>query len=87
MGKTTESINPAGFLNRLRQANPQFAEMDRTKSGPLAHLAGYAQQDAEECWGAITHGLKDVKGLPNPDGSDAAKDIIEQQMAGVMRRE
>lgn len=43
--------------------------------------------DAEECWGALTHALKEVKGLPSEGSPEANKDVIEQYMMGIMRRE
>ncbi|GAA5840585.1 hypothetical protein JCM11251_007620 [Rhodosporidiobolus azoricus] len=51
MGKTTEGFPPFVFLNMLRQFAPQFAERSR-QSGQ------YAQQDAQEAWGAIVQAVK-----------------------------
>ncbi|BGP19776.1 hypothetical protein JCM10213_006438 [Rhodosporidiobolus nylandii] len=51
MGKTTEGFPPLAFLGMLRQFAPQFAERSRT-SGQ------YAQQDAQEAWGAIVQAVK-----------------------------
>ncbi|KII90142.1 hypothetical protein PLICRDRAFT_159510 [Plicaturopsis crispa FD-325 SS-3] len=83
MSKTTESVVPISFLQVLRQVVPQFAEMDRSKGG--MGMAGYAQQDAEECWGQMTNALKEVDGIPGP--SSAGKKFVEQFMMGEMRRE
>jgi ubiquitin carboxyl-terminal hydrolase 14 len=58
MGKTTEGVVPLRFLQVLRQVVPQFGEVDRGKSGAMG--VAYAQQDAEECWGAIANSLKEV---------------------------
>jgi len=41
MSRTTESVVPLTFLTILRQVVPQFAEVDRSKSGMMA---SYAQQ-------------------------------------------
>lgn len=45
MSKTTDAVTPAPFLNALRQAFPQFAEMSR-QGGAMKSLGGamYAQQ-------------------------------------------
>jgi len=42
MSRTTEGYIPSAFLTVLRQAVPQFGEIDR--SGKNGMLAGYAQQ-------------------------------------------
>ncbi|KAF9468278.1 hypothetical protein BDZ94DRAFT_1183855 [Collybia nuda] len=87
MSRTTDSITPMAFLSVLRQVNPQFAEMDR---GSKAHgmMAGYAQQDAEECFGQIVNSLRNVPGLPSPNGtSTETKKFVDQYLMGVMRRE
>lgn len=46
MSKTTEEVTPAGFLNTLRQAFPQFAERARAPSGLATKgmMGAYAQQ-------------------------------------------
>ncbi|CAL1698264.1 unnamed protein product [Somion occarium] len=86
MSKTTESVTPSSFLLALRQAFPQFAELNR--SGMKGGAAGYAQQDAEECWTQVLHALKVVPGLPGPSGSSAhTKGFVEQFIGGEMRRE
>ena len=48
-------------------------------------MAGYAQQDAEECWGAILGNLKDVPIEGGNGGSN--KKFVESYMMGTMRRE
>ncbi|TFK48273.1 cysteine proteinase [Heliocybe sulcata] len=78
MSETTEAVTPMGFLSVLRQVAPQFAEMDRSKGGMMR---GYAQQDAEECWTAITNALKEVPG-PSSNGK-----FVEQYLQGEIRRE
>ncbi|KAG8889023.1 Protein kinase [Tulasnella sp. 332] len=50
MSKTSEPFPPIHFLQLLRQANPQFAEMARSGHG-------YAQQDADECWSQIVSSI------------------------------
>ncbi|RDB23339.1 Ubiquitin carboxyl-terminal hydrolase 6 [Hypsizygus marmoreus] len=93
MSRTTDSITPMAFLSTLRQVNPQFAEMDRREKtrGPSA---GYAQQDAEECFGQIINTLRNVPGLPSGSstvaGAEATattKKFVEQYLMGEMRRE
>ncbi|GAA5983336.1 hypothetical protein JCM11641_006037 [Rhodosporidiobolus odoratus] len=51
MGRTTDGFPPLAFLGMLRQFAPQFAERSR-QSGQ------YAQQDAQEAWGAIVQAVK-----------------------------
>lgn len=46
MSETTDSITPGTFLNTLRQAFPQFAEVSRA-SGMKGLGASYAQQGTE----------------------------------------
>ncbi|KAF8174908.1 ubiquitin carboxyl-terminal hydrolase 6 [Pholiota molesta] len=98
MSRTTDSITPFGFLQVLREVNPQFAEMDRreTKANDFSMgKQGYAQQDAEECYGAIINTLRNVPGLDESGrsvstGAEAAiggKRFVEQYMMGEMRRE
>ncbi|KIM61831.1 hypothetical protein SCLCIDRAFT_1178973 [Scleroderma citrinum Foug A] len=84
MSRTTESVVPLTFLTILRQAVPQFAEVDRSKSGMMA---AYAQQDAEECWTQILHALKDVPGIDAAGSSISGKTFVDQFMVGEMRRE
>lgn len=59
------------FLQILRQANPQFAEMARSGHG-------FAQQDADECWSQIVTSL-DNAGLGRKQGGWTNK-----YMAGEM---
>ncbi|KDQ55955.1 hypothetical protein JAAARDRAFT_36745 [Jaapia argillacea MUCL 33604] len=82
MSRTTSAHIPISFLSTLRQVVPQFGEIDRSKSG---FGAGYAQQDAEECWTAVTNALKEVPGV-SPTGGPAAKKFVEQYMMGEMQR-
>ncbi|KAF9261991.1 cysteine proteinase [Marasmius fiardii PR-910] len=93
--RTTTSVNPSGFLDVLRQVNPQFAERDRSeKSGMMAMMGGrYAQQDAEECYSQILNSLRDVdvsEALVPPGtepGKGGRRKFIEQYMMGEIRRE
>jgi len=50
MKQTSETFPPLMFLNSLRQVAPQFAERARNSNS-------YAQQDAQEAWGAIVAAL------------------------------
>ncbi|PPR02299.1 hypothetical protein CVT24_011637 [Panaeolus cyanescens] len=95
MTKTTDSISPMSFLQVLRQVNPQFAEMDRSEKTAMAAALGramYAQQDAEECYGAIINTLRNVPGLDASGNSLATgaqasgKRFVEQYLMGEMRR-
>jgi ubiquitin carboxyl-terminal hydrolase 14 len=80
MSRTTDAVMPMAFLQVLRGVVPQFGEIDR-RGG----FAGYAQQDAEECWGKITEALKDI---PLEAGSEtSSKKFVEAYMTGQMRRE
>ncbi|KAG6812904.1 hypothetical protein H0H92_015456 [Tricholoma furcatifolium] len=74
MSRTTDTITPITFLQTLRQVNPQFAEMDRGEKRP-GMAAGYAQQDAEECFGQIITTLRNVPGL-NADGTSSGTSAI-----------
>ncbi|KAG8999115.1 deubiquitinating enzyme [Tulasnella sp. 427] len=71
MSKTTEPFPPLVFLQGLRQVNPQFAE--RARSG-----AGFAQQDADECWSQILTSMTNA-GLGRDQGG-----WIDRYMAGEM---
>ncbi|KAH7882689.1 hypothetical protein F5I97DRAFT_301459 [Phlebopus sp. FC_14] len=84
MSRTTESVVPTSFLTVLRQVVPQFNEIDRAKMGMLA---GYAQQDAEECWTQMTNALKEVPGIDPSGSSIQNKKFVDQFMMGEMRRE
>ena len=44
MDRSAEPVMPLGFLLRLRELYPQFAQQQPPNSGM------YMQQDAEECW-------------------------------------
>ncbi|KAA1474156.1 cysteine proteinase [Dentipellis sp. KUC8613] len=85
MSKTTSSVMPLAFLQILRQVVPQFAERSGGSKGGM-NMAGFAQQDAEECWTQVTNALKDVPGLPTPSGSEPGN-FVQQFMTGRMRRE
>lgn len=101
MSRTTDSITPIGFLQVLRQVNPQFAEVDRSgKGGMMGGAGGYAQQDAEECYQAIINTLRNVPGLDASGSSVAAhggtaaaqssigeRKLVDQYLMGEMRRE
>ncbi|KIK09583.1 hypothetical protein K443DRAFT_671480 [Laccaria amethystina LaAM-08-1] len=101
MSRTTDSITPVGFLQVLRQVNPQFAEVDRSgKGGMMGAAGGYAQQDAEECFQAIINTLRNVPGLDASGSSIAAhagtgaaqsaigeRKLVDQYLMGEMRRE
>ncbi|KAI0830316.1 cysteine proteinase [Trametes gibbosa] len=86
MAKTTESVMPALFLGALRHAFPQFAELSRGTNSQGVKGAGYAQQDAEECWVQLTNSLKEVPGLPGPSGSNTSSKFVEQYLTGELRQ-
>ncbi|KAF6749758.1 ubiquitin carboxyl-terminal hydrolase 6 [Ephemerocybe angulata] len=96
MSRTTDSVTPVGFLQVLRQVNPQFGEVDRSeKKSGMGMAMGYAQQDAEECYSAIVNSLRNVPGL-NSEGKIVSTSaqaslgegrFVDQYMMGVMRRE
>lgn len=99
MARTTDGVLPLAFLSALRAAVPQFGEVSRAGKGAGAGAGpAYAQQDAEECWGALTNALKDVPGLPGAESEEAADQaqaegagprgkFIEQFLMAEMRRE
>ncbi|KAF5329651.1 hypothetical protein D9619_008920 [Psilocybe cf. subviscida] len=98
MSKTTDTIKPVKFLQVLREVNPQFAEMDRREGKAMDSMLGrqgYAQQDADECYGTIVNSLRNVPGLDASGntvstGAEAAVGrarFVEQFMMGEMRRE
>ncbi|PPQ95123.1 hypothetical protein CVT25_011666 [Psilocybe cyanescens] len=98
MSQTTDSVTPVRFLQVLRQVNPQFAEMDRSEKRAGDLMMGrqaYAQQDAEECYGAIVNSLRNVPGLDEngkttATGAEAAlgqSRFVQQYFMGEMRRE
>ncbi|EDR09383.1 uncharacterized protein LACBIDRAFT_190082 [Laccaria bicolor S238N-H82] len=82
MSRTTDSITPIGFLQVLRQVNPQFAEVDRSGKGGM-------MGDAEECYQAIINTLRNVPGLDASGSSVAAHErkLVDQYLMGEMRRE
>ncbi|KAG6334550.1 hypothetical protein ID866_4547 [Astraeus odoratus] len=84
MSRTTESVVPVAFLTVLRQVVPQFGEIDRSRAGMMA---GYAQQDAEECWTQMVNAIKDVPGVDASGASISGKKFVDQFMVGEMRRE
>ncbi|KAF8999843.1 hypothetical protein BDQ17DRAFT_1391450 [Cyathus striatus] len=97
MSRTTDSITPLGFLQILRQVNPQFGEMDRSGKGAIPGMGPmYSQQDAEECYNAIIHSLRNIPGL-SPEGTSISdgsaqalvgqKRFVEQYLMGQIRRE
>ncbi|KAK2465548.1 hypothetical protein APHAL10511_002440 [Amanita phalloides] len=88
MTSTTESVNPSGFLQVLRQVNPQFAERDRSHRVGTAGLFSYAQQDAEECYSQIINGLRQIPGLPSDNSTSGSqtKSFVEQYLMGEMQR-
>jgi len=76
MNQTTEKFMPAIFLERLRQFAPQFAEF---RPGQ-----GYAQQDAEECLGAIFQSLRDSHVIVPATGGNVP---FEKYVMGEMTKE
>jgi ubiquitin carboxyl-terminal hydrolase 14 len=111
MGRTTEGVLPLQFLQALRVFAPQFAERARAPGGGSAPSAGvtgtaammgggggFAQQDAEECWGALVNAVRDVPGIPPTASPEAAaqgqgassstqKRFVEQFLQAEVRRE
>lgn len=86
MSRTTEGYIPTTFLTVLRQAVPQFGEVDR--SGKNGILGGYAQQDAEECWTQLANGLKEVPGIDATGNTvTGGRRFVDQFMMAEMRRE
>lgn len=74
MRATSEAFPPLMFLSALRQVAPQFAERARD-SGQ------YAQQDAQEAWGAIVAGLK---GNLEKGAGGRAERFVDQWLTGRM---
>lgn len=72
MKATSEAFPPLLFLNALRQVAPQFAERARDTNS-------YAQQDAQEAWGAIVAALK--TNLDKGTGGRAEK-FVDQWLTG-----
>ncbi|TNY17430.1 hypothetical protein DMC30DRAFT_419798 [Rhodotorula diobovata] len=73
MGRTTEDFPPLSFLSMLRQFAPQFAERSRT-------TGQYAQQDAQEAWGAILQAAK--QSALGGAGAASGGNAVEQLMMG-----
>ncbi|KAF8154183.1 hypothetical protein B0H34DRAFT_677029 [Crassisporium funariophilum] len=82
MAKTTDSISPVGFLQVLRQVNPQFAEQAPSPSPLSPRGMAYAQQDAEECFAAVVNTLRNVPGLDKEGGSVGTGAQAEVAMGG-----
>ncbi|GAA6018356.1 hypothetical protein JCM10207_000816 [Rhodosporidiobolus poonsookiae] len=72
MGRTTEGFPPLAFLSMLRQFAPQFAEQSRQGGG-------YAQQDAQEAWGAIVQAVKST-------AVGAGGRFVEEQLMGEFEK-
>ncbi|BGP57966.1 hypothetical protein JCM8202_002152 [Rhodotorula sphaerocarpa] len=70
MGRTTDAFPPLAFLNMLRQFAPQFAERSR-------QTGQYAQQDAQEAWGAILQAAKSSS-LTSEGGNFVEKSLTGQ---------
>ncbi|KAJ3808354.1 hypothetical protein F5876DRAFT_46171 [Lentinula aff. lateritia] len=92
LSRTSDAVNPASFLNILRQVNPQFAEPDRNRKGSMGIGGGYAQQDAEECYSQVLNSVRDVEVpdiliRPGAVNGGQRKKFVEQYMMGVIRRE
>jgi len=88
MRNTTGAFTPFAFLGILRQVVPQFAERASGKGG----MAGYAQQDAEECWIQILNNIRGLQGnVGGVGGSSQTQQgrtrFLEQYMMGEMRSE
>ncbi|KAJ3341852.1 Ubiquitin carboxyl-terminal hydrolase 14 [Gonapodya sp. JEL0774] len=81
LNTTPESVPPFVFLQVLRSAFPQFAEQS-------ARGGGFAQQDAEECWGAIVSSLRDTVPGKDKEGNwvkpSEGKGWVEEYMTGEM---
>lgn len=71
LGKTTEGFPPMVFLQMLRTAFPQFAQMNN---------GVYSQQDAHECWGQIISILQSK--LKN---SSDQSSFTEKYMSGAFK--
>jgi ubiquitin carboxyl-terminal hydrolase 14 len=70
------AVQPIVFLQMLRTLFPQFSERDRN---------GFMQQDAEECWGQLVHGLAEqVKGLDENGESKPDTKFVDQFMTAEL---
>ncbi|KAG2078471.1 cysteine proteinase [Suillus decipiens] len=88
MSRTTEGYIPTTFLTVLRQVVPQFGEVDRSGKNGILGPAGYAQQDAEECWTQLANGLKEVPGIDITGNTvSGGRRFVDQFMMAEMRRE
>jgi len=113
MSQTTDSVLPMQVLTALRTFAPQFAERARGPGGgsaPSAGLTGtaammgagggFAQQDAEECWGALVQSIKEVPGISAQQSTEAtaqgqegaaasssSKKFVEQFLTAQIKRE
>lgn len=74
MRSTSEPVPPLQFLSQLRQVAPQFAERARGSNM-------YAQQDAQEAWGAIVAVLD--SNLDKGAGGKRER-FVEQYLTGRM---
>ncbi|GAA5864767.1 hypothetical protein JCM1840_004892 [Sporobolomyces johnsonii] len=82
MGRTTEGFPPFAFLNMLRQFAPQFAERSR-------QTGQYAQQDAQEAWGAIVQAAKSsLSSSSAVGGGEAAESgrFVERYLMGELEK-
>lgn len=76
MSETQEGFPPLMFLNALRSAFPQFAQMSRAGHG-------YAQQDAEEAWTQIVSQLRQKLKIVDPnDNTKTETSFIDKYLAG-----
>lgn len=69
----TEQINPMGFIQTLRNVNPQFAE--RGQHGM------FSQQDAEECWNELLTRL--ATSLKQEDNTNTVDQLFGFEMEYV----
>lgn len=74
MSSTAESFPPLAFLSALREAAPQFAEQSR-------QTGQYAQQDAQEAWGAIVQAVKQAGG-----GGGAGEKFVKEYLTGELEK-
>lgn len=76
LSKSGDAVFPFAFVNQLRQMVPRFNEQSR---------GGYAQQDAEECWGEMVSLMRGkVNGFDAQYNSDGGSKFIEQFMCGQL---
>ena len=76
LSKSGDAVYPFAFVNLLRQTIPRFNESSR---------GGYAQQDAEECWGEMVSIMRSkVGGLDTNYNTDASAKFIEQFLCGQL---